>query len=80
MDYQIKRVRDLEEASIPGIALLPADAQPCIETARILYCGIVDEVENIDYQVFTKRATVPMRTRLTVALRAWQTSRRARHR
>lgn len=80
MDFQIHRVRDLESASRPGIALLPADAQPCIETARILYCGIVDEVENIDYQVFTQRAKVPMSRRLSVALRAWQKSRRARHR
>jgi phytoene synthase len=58
--------------------MLAPDSQPCIETARILYCGIVDEVENIDYQVFTERAKVPMSRRLAVAVPAWRKARRAR--
>lgn len=80
MAFQIARVRDLEERSRPGIALLAPESQPCIETARILYCGIVDEVEKIDYQVFTKRAKVPLGRRVAVALPAWNKARRARHR
>jgi 15-cis-phytoene synthase len=76
--FQIQRVRDLEEASRPGIAMLAPDAQPCIEAARVLYCGIVDEVERIDYQVFDKRASVPMRRRLAVAGPAWVRAVRAR--
>lgn len=75
---QIDRVRALEEASRPGIALLHPDSQPCIEAARILYCGIVDEVEAIDYDVFTRRATVPMSRRLAVAGPAWIRALRAR--
>lgn len=75
---QIDRVRRLEERSRPGIAMLAPDSQPCIETARVLYCGIVDEVENIDYQVFTKRAKVPLKRRLGVAVPAWRQARRAR--
>lgn len=76
---QIARVRMLEERSRPGIAMLHPDSQPCIEAARILYCGIVDEVENIDYEVFTRRASVPMRRRLAVAGPAWVRALRARH-
>lgn len=76
--FQIQRVRDLEEASRPGIALLTPDSQPCIEAARVLYCGIVDEVERIDYQVFDKRASVPTRRRLAVAGPAWIRAVRAR--
>lgn len=76
--FQIQRVRDLEEASRPGIAMLAADAQPCIEAARVLYCGIVDEVERIDYQVFDRRASVSLRRRLAVAGPAWIRARRAR--
>ena len=34
----------------------------------MLYCGIVDAVEQIDYQVFTKRARVSVPRRLQVAL------------
>ena len=52
--FQIARVRRLEEASRPGIDLLHPTSRPCIEAARVLYCGIVDEVERIDYQVFTR--------------------------
>ena len=77
---QIARVRTLEERSRPGIALLSPDSQPCIEAARVLYCGIVDEVEKIDYDVFNQRATVPLRRRLAVAGPAWARAVRARRR
>lgn len=75
---QVARVRMLEERSRPGIAMLSPDSQPCIDAARVLYCGIVDEVEAIDYEVFTHRATVPMRRRLAVAAPAWIRALRAR--
>lgn len=71
LQEQISRVRRLEESSRSGIAMLSPDSQPCIEAARILYCGIVDEVEKNDYDVFTKRAVVPLPRRLSVAGRAW---------
>lgn len=73
---QVARVRDFEQRSRPGIAMLGAAAQPCIETARVLYCGIVDAVEDIDYEVFRKRATVPMSRRLAVAVPAYIRARR----
>ena len=76
--FQIERVRDLEERSRPGIAMLHPSSQDCIEAARVLYCGIVDEVERNDYEVFSRRATVPMRRRLAVAGPAWVRARRAR--
>lgn len=75
---QVARVRMLEERSRPGIGLLAPDSQPCIDAARVLYCGIVDEVERIDYEVFQRRATVPLRRRLAVAGPAWVRARRAR--
>ena len=77
---QIQRVRRLEQASRPDIAMLHPDSQPCIEAARVLYCGIVDEVENIDYEVFTQRATVPMSRRIQVAGPAWLRALRSRQR
>ncbi len=77
---QVVRVRELEERSRPGIAMLSPDSQPCIDAARVLYCGIVDEVERIDYEVFDKRATVPLRRRVAVAGPAWIRARRARRR
>ena len=71
LEFQISRVRQLEESSRAGIAMLGQAAQPCIETARILYCGIVDAVEGIDYEVFAKRATVSLNRRLQVAIPAY---------
>ena len=71
LEFQISRVRQLEESSRAGIAMLGQAAQPCIETARILYCGIVDAVEGIDYEVFAKRATVSLTRRLQVAIPAY---------
>jgi phytoene synthase len=71
LKFQIERVRELEESSRAGIAMLSPVGQPCIETARILYCGIVDAVEDINYDVFNKRASVSLTKRLSVALPAW---------
>lgn len=71
LKFQIERVRKLEESSRTGIAMLGAPSQPCIETARILYCGIVDAVEEIDYEVFSQRASVSLFRRLKVAVPAY---------
>lgn len=77
---QIARVKFLEERAKPGVAMLAPDSQPCIEAARILYCGIADQVAKQDYDVFAKRATVPMHRRLAVAGPAWVRAVRARRR
>ena len=71
LKFQIKRVKELEEKSRSGIDFLHPSSRPCIEAARILYCGIVDAVEAIDYEVFQKRAKVSIAKRLNVALPAW---------
>jgi phytoene synthase len=76
--FQIARVRMLEERSRPGIDLLAPSSRPCIDAARELYCGIVDEVEAIDYEVFRRRARVPLRRRLAVAGPAWVRAVRSR--
>ena len=71
LKFQIERVRELQRAANQGIALLSAESRPCIEAASELYCGIVDEVERINYQVFKKRATTSTWRRIRVALPAW---------
>jgi len=75
---QIKRVRALQKESEFGISLLDASSRPCIEAASELYCGIVDEVEKIDYEIFTKRATTSTWRRLKVALPAYARALKAR--
>lgn len=78
LQFQIQRVRDLAVRARDGVDLLDPTSRDCIEAARRLYCGIVDEVERNDYDVFTKRATVPLRRRMAVFLPAWRRARKAR--
>jgi phytoene synthase len=77
---QVDRVRALEESARPGVDMLHPSSRDCIEAARVLYCGIVDEVERNDYDVFASRATVPLPRRLAVAVPALRRARRARRR
>ena len=71
LQFQITRVRALQKDADPGIELLEAASRPCIYAASKLYCGIVDEVEKINYEIFTKRATTSTWRRIKVALPAY---------
>ncbi|CAB4715120.1 unannotated protein [freshwater metagenome] len=67
LKFQIARVRELQAQATPGIALLDASSRPCINAASELYCGIVDEVEKIGYDIFNKRASTSTSRRIKVA-------------
>ena len=67
LKFQIARVRQLQAEAAPGIAMLEASSRPCIEAASTLYCGIVDEVEKIGYDIFNKRAKTSTARRIRVA-------------
>jgi 15-cis-phytoene synthase len=69
--FQIARVRSLKTEADQTIPFLRPEAHGCIRAASELYCGIVDEVERIDYQVFERRAKTSVARRLKVALPAW---------
>lgn len=76
--YEIARTRELLRNAEPGIRLLDPTSRPCIETARRLYGGILDEVERADYQVLDRRLAVRLPRRLAVAVPGWLSARRAR--
>jgi phytoene synthase len=67
LKFQIARVRQLQAESAAGIAMLEATSRPCIEAASTLYCGIVDEVEKIGYDIFNQRAKTSTARRIRVA-------------
>ena len=67
LKFQIARVRQLQAEAAPGIAMLEATSRPCIEAASTLYCGIVDEVEKIGYDIFNQRAKTSKARRIRVA-------------
>jgi len=71
LKFQIARVRNLQEEAKVGIAMLDPGSRPCIQAASELYCGIVDEVEKIDYQIFTLRAHTSTWRRIKVASSAY---------
>ena len=71
LKFQIARVRQLQLEAAPGIELLDATSRPCIRAASELYCGIVDEVEAIGYDIFNKRAKTSTARRLRVASKAY---------
>lgn len=78
LTFQISRVRRLQAEAAAGIKLLDSASQPCISAASELYCGIVDEIENINFEIFSHRATTSKWRRLKVALPAYIQALRAR--
>jgi 15-cis-phytoene synthase len=61
---QTRRVYDYART---GIALLHPLSRPCITAALTLYSEILDAIEEMDFAVFSERATVGLRRRLQVA-------------
>ena len=71
LKFQIARVRQLQAESAAGIDYLDKVSRPCIRAASELYCGIVDEVEAIGYDIFNKRAKTSTARRARVAAGAY---------
>jgi phytoene synthase len=66
----VARNRAVYRRAEAGIPLLRPESRPCVRTALTLYGGILDEIEALDYDVLNRRAVVPNRRRLVVALPA----------
>lgn len=71
LKFQITRVRSLQAEAAPGINMLEPTSRPCIQAASTLYCGIVDEIEKIDYDIFNRRAKTSTARRIRVASAAY---------
>ena len=70
MRFEIERVRALYREAEPGIALLEPDARYGVRLALRLYRGILDRIERNRYDVFTRRAHVPLPAKFLTALGA----------
>jgi phytoene synthase len=66
--YEVRRAQAHYAAAAPGIPMLAPTSQPCIRAAYRLYGGILEQVRAQGYDVFARRATVPKRKRLRVAM------------
>ncbi|MGX9790715.1 phytoene/squalene synthase family protein [Mycobacterium sp. MMS18-G62] len=67
--------RRVYEYARDGIKLLHPRSRPCVATALTLYSGILDCIEDIDFAIFSQRATVGNGRRAQVAaaglVKAW---------
>ncbi|HEV2760705.1 MAG TPA: phytoene/squalene synthase family protein [Acidimicrobiales bacterium] len=69
MAFEIARTRRYYESADLGIPMLPPTSARCIRGARMLYSGILSEIEKADCDVFTSRVRVPTWKKLAVAFR-----------
>lgn len=58
--------RAIYREAYKGIALLAPQSRPCVTAAFTLYSEILDRIEEIDFEVFSQRASVGMGRRLQV--------------
>lgn len=77
MQFQIARNRKLYEESMPGIKLLDPDGRFAIAAAAQLYRAILSDIENNDYDVFSRRAHVGLAGKVSRLPGIWLRSRRS---
>jgi 15-cis-phytoene synthase len=70
-NFQMERMRALYRSADEAIEMLPPSSAGSIRTARIIYSEILDRIVANDFDVFSKRARVPLARKLTVALREY---------
>ena len=78
MAAQHEITRAIYREAQKGIALLAPQSRPCVTAAFTLYSEILDRIEDIDYAVFSQRASVGMGRRLQVFTGGLVRARRAR--
>jgi 15-cis-phytoene synthase len=74
--FEIDRIRQLYASADIGIGHLPARSAGGIRAARVLYSQILERIEANDFDVFTRRARVPLPRKLGVATRELVRARR----
>jgi len=68
MRFEIARVRALYREAEPGITLLSPESRYTVRLALALYRGILNRIEANRFDVFRRRAHVPLRGKLRTAL------------
>ncbi len=67
MKFQIERARELYRDAEPGIARLQPESRYSVDLALHLYRGILAAIEANGYDVFGRRAFVPLRAKIGTA-------------
>ncbi len=71
MKFQIERTRKIYEEAWPGIRILNQSGRLSIAAAATFYRGILDEIENNDYDIFSQRASVDKWRKLSMVPGLW---------
>ena len=71
MRYQMTRADEYYRRAQPGITLLSPDCRLAVRLSGTLYHRILDRIQLNNYNVFTKRASVPLKTKLAAASQYW---------
>jgi phytoene synthase len=71
MQFQIERARACYARAVPGIEFLSRDCRLAITVAAEQYSRILDAIERNHYDVFTRRACVPLSGKLKVLTQVW---------
>ncbi len=69
MSFEIGRNRELYRRAEDGLPYLPPASRRCVQTAKNLYCRILDLIEDNDYDVFGERLRVPTWRKATYSAR-----------
>ncbi len=69
--FQIERADGYYRRAHPGITLLDADCRLAVRLSSTLYRGILDRIRLNDFNVFTMRASVPLKTKLMTVSTHW---------
>lgn len=78
LEAQHAITREIYREANKGIALLAPQSRPCVRTAFTLYSEILDRIEEIDFEVFSRRASVGKVRRLQVFAGGLVRAKRAR--
>jgi phytoene synthase len=78
LEAQHAITRGIYREAHKGIALLAPQSRPCVTAAFTLYSEILDRIEDIDFAVFSQRASVGFGRRLQVFTGGLVRARRAR--
>lgn len=70
MRFQVKRARSYYADANPGIQLLSKDGRFAVRVAADVYRGILDRIEQSDFNVFEERAVVPAARKYWLTARA----------
>jgi phytoene synthase len=71
MRFQIKRAREYYQRAEKGISYLIRDSRLPVWASLMLYQGILDAIEENNYDVFSKRAFVPTSEKIVSLPVAW---------